>query len=624
MYNNYENKARSYAGVPYDDINWYDVVGQPFGIASYFNAIVFGDANNIVDTKGAMAVGGNFVSSRGLSLAYGDDGKLLGTGYSPDFVRFLVGRNVAMQGPLVVIGHVVAGGNFRAASGSTYMIEKDGTAEQVKELTDLYQANGGSKYWRLSDRDTHYAVSSYDVPRYIPAARIGADVEQFFANAKESISYYHECITGLQPNGTVTEHFHELILRGNDPVQNVFLIDVSPNGILNKEIRFEIPEGSLAIVKFKTGNNAHLQYGLWGDKRNANHTLYVFEDAKNIFMEVPAAIWGSILAPQAMYHAHQTGGNVNGNAALGAFAVAATSGFEFHLYPFVGGVVCMKMEPMPPEVPEEIPPRPLPTPQPAPQMPLPTPPRPMPAPQPMPPRPMPAPQPMPPRPMPTPQPIPPRPMPTPQPIPPRPMPAPQPIPPRPMPAPQPIPLRPIPAPRPIPSTPAPCPTCPTQQPCPMPIPSPEAIICPPCRECPPPIIPILCPTCPIPAPCPVCPEPITLIEFQPFPIPIPVACPEQECCQECLIIPGTIFGCIWGCSCCCDHEWEVKLYKICNEKKVLLHCIKMCSCGCFQFHVPYDGCYLLVICPVGQGKNSKTCRPMLTLKNVGVTNLMFE
>ena len=45
-----------------------------------------------------------------------------------------------MQGPLVVIGHVVAAGNFRAASGSTYMIGKDGSADQVQELKRLYQA----------------------------------------------------------------------------------------------------------------------------------------------------------------------------------------------------------------------------------------------------------------------------------------------------------------------------------------------------------------------------------------------------------------------------------------------------------------------------------------------------
>ena len=51
MLNDQRNGSFSYAGIPYEDINWYDIAGQPFGIASYFNAIVFGDANNIVDTK---------------------------------------------------------------------------------------------------------------------------------------------------------------------------------------------------------------------------------------------------------------------------------------------------------------------------------------------------------------------------------------------------------------------------------------------------------------------------------------------------------------------------------------------------------------------------------------------
>lgn len=523
MNNNYDNDT---AGIPYNDIVWYDVVGQPFGTASYFNAIILGDANNIVDTKGAMAVGGNFVSPRGLTLGYGNDLKLTGTGYSPDLVRFLVGQNVAMQGPLVVVGHVVVGGNFRAAKGSTYMIGKDGSPDQAQELTDLYQANGGSRYWRLSDRNTHYAVSSYDVPRFIPAGRVDADTQRFFTDARESLMEFHDCIVDLEPNGTVTEHFHEWILRGTDPRQNVFLIDVRPGGILNKEIRFEIPEGSLGIVKFRTGNNAHMQYGLWGAERLAERTLYVFEDATNIYMEVPAAVWGSILAPQAMYHAHQTGGTVYGNAALGSFAVSPTSGFEFHLYPFVGGVECRVEVPAPPEMPEEVP---VPTPPPAPA------------------------------------------------------PAPRPTP---KPAPKPIP-------KPTPK-PAPCPPCPEPEPCP------EVEECPPCKECPP------------------CPEAITRIEIKPVPIPIPIE--EKEECEIELIKPGIIFGCIWGCSCCHNHEWEVSLYKNCGDKRVLLYCIRVCNCGCFEFEVPYDDFYYLKVCPVCR-KSKGSHRPLLSLKNVGVANL---
>ena len=562
MLNNQRNGSFSYAGVPYEDINWYDIAGQPFGTASYFNAIVFGDANNIVDTKGAFAVGRDFVSPRGLTLAFGNDGNLVGTGYSPNFVRFLVGRNVAMQGPLVVAGHVVAGGSFKAAGGSTYMIGKDESDIQVDELKALYQAAGGSRYWTPGDRGTHYIISSYDVPRFIPAGRIEADTAGFFNDARESIGYYHECITSLSANGTVTDNFHEKILRGNDPVQNVFIIDARPNGILNKEIRFEISEGSIAIVIFRTGNNAHLQYGLWGEERLANRTLYVFEDARNIYMEVPAAIWGSILAPNAMFHGHQTGGHVSGNVALGSFAVDAGSGFEFHLYPFVGGVLCEALAPAPPEAP---PPRPMPSP---PRIPTP---------------------------------------------------APEPL----TPAPAPI-LVPPPSAQPI----VECPPCPTPEPCPI-CPAPEP--CPPCPACP---TPEPCPTCPTPEPCPTCPPAETRIEYRPYPVKIPVPYRSirtrvvyrklivKEKAKDCRIISGKIIGCIWGCACCHNHEFIIKLYKVCDEEKIELYCEKVGPCGCFEFDVPYDDCYVLEVCPLSNKRRNINCKPMLTLKNVGVSSLM--
>ena len=550
MINNNGREARFQAGVPYDDIVWYDVVGQPFGTASYFNAIVFGDANNIVDTKGAMAVRGDFVSPRGLTLGYGNDLKLTGTGYSPNLVRFLVGGNVAMQGPLVVIGHVVAGGNFRAANGSTYMIGKDGTSNQVQELTRLYQANNGSRYWRLSDRDNHYLVSSYDVPRYIPASRIDADVSNFFEEARESIMDFKNCIVGLTPNGTATQHYHEWILRGTDPQQNIFVIDVRPNGILNKELRFEIPEGSRGIVILRTGDHAHLQYGLWGAEHLANHTLYVFEDAKHIHMEVPAAIWGSILAPAAMFHAHQTGGTVSGNAALGGFAVSPTSGFEFHLYPFVGGVVCGEQLPS-------------------------TPPQPAPRPEPTPPRPQPAPR-------------------------------PEPLPPRPQPVPRPQPICPSCEECPPPVIPLPCPKCPEIKP---------AAPCPPCEKCKP------CPPC---EECKPCPPNETTIIIEPVPVPVPVLVEEDKCRKECPIEAGLIFGCIWGCSCCHNHSWEIKLYKACGERKKLMHCVNIYGCGCFEFRVPYDDYYRMEVCPIGANANAITCKPALTLKNVGVKSLLID
>lgn len=451
-------------GIPYDNIIWQDVPGNPFGTAGNFNAVIFGDANNIVDMKGAFAVGGSFYSPRGLSLNFGNNPQL--PEYTPDNVGFLVGGNITMNGSLVVIGHVVVNGRFRAASGSTFLIGKDGNSDQIDELKYLYEANGQSQYWTPSDRGSHYIISSYDTPHYLPANRIDADVSGFFQDARESVENYKECIEELPVNGSVEEDFHEWVLIGDDPELNVFVLDRRPNGLINKGIRFDVPDTSTIVVRLQTGINAHLQYGLLGSEAQASKTIYVFEDATNIYMEVPAAIWGSFLAPGAMLHGHQTGGHITGNVALNSFAVSANSGFEFHLPVFDGLVFCNNISdlidkrPIPVES-EPIMEEPLPV-QPAPVVPEPIIEEPLPV---------------------QPTPI------TPEPIFPTPMPA-RPRQERPIPAlpnGRSQPVRPEPS-RPTPVIPA--------KPTPMPIerPRPEPI---PCPEC---------PKCPEPEPCPECPE----------------------------------------------------------------------------------------------------------------------
>lgn len=624
----YDNRSLA-IGIPYDDINWYDIDGQPFGRARNFNAIVFNDANNIIDISGAFAVGGNFYSPRGLSLAFGTGSKLLDTGYNPYDVRFLAGGSVNTSGPLVVVGHVVGEGPFYLAKGSTYLIGKDDdNPDQLEELKYLYQRAGGSRYWTPTDKGDHYIVPSYDVPRYIPASRVYADVPKFFRDARASIDAYKECIENLEVNGTVINNNHELILRGNDPLQNVFFIDVSPNGLLNKGIRAEVPPGSLVIVKLRTGEHAHLQYGLYGEEQRANHTLYVFEDAKQIHMEVPADFWGSILAPQAMFHGHPTGGHVSGNVALGSFAVNPNSGFEFHLFPFVGGLECQGLLPeteIPvPEIPTpEIPTPEIPTPE------IPTPPIlecpicpdcpeiiPCPVPQPCPtPEPCPA-----PLPCPTPEPCPiPEPCPVPPPCPICPTPEPCPVP-LPCPTPEPCPVCPTPEPCPVPPpcpTPEPCPVCPpcpTPEPCPVPPPCPTPEPCPICPPCPTPEPCPVCPPCPTPQPCvcPICP-----------PCPPPRPCPPCPPCPPCDILSGLIEGRIWDCQCCQKHSWDIKLYQCIGGKEHLLACAKISCCESFVFEVPFEGCYLLRVCTMKRS-NTMKCKPALVFNNIGVDSLMVE
>jgi choice-of-anchor A domain-containing protein len=582
--NIYTNETKVSSGLPYDNINWYDVEGQPFGSASGFNVIVFNDANNIVDIEGPVAIGGNYYSPRGLSVGFARDSRFKEIGYSPDLVRFLVGGNVSMTKPLVVIGHVVAGGGFRAGNGSTYLIGKDGTTDGIPQLKVLYQANGGSQYWTPTDKGDHYIVPSYDVPRYIPASRVNANISKFFSDARESIGYYKNCIEALTPNGTVVDNYHELILRGNDPVQNVFLVDVSPNGLINKGLRAEVPQGSTVIVRLKTGPNAHLQYGVYGESSKANRTLYVFEDATNIYMEKSSDFWGSILAPQAMFHAHPTGGHVSGNAALGSFAVNANSGFEFHFYPFVGGIKCQAVSPAP-EVPVPVPEQPAPTcPE---ETPCPTP--------------IPCPE-----------------CPTPKPCP-APVVCPAPIVcPEQVSCPKPEPCKECPTPEPCPV----CPTCPAPIVCPTPIPCPECPKPEPCPTCP------VCPECPKPEPCPACP----VCPECPKPEPCPVcptcpecpACPECPVCEECLIKCGVISGCIWGCCCGKSHQWDVKLYQRCDDMDTLLFWVPIDCEGKFEFLVPYEGYYILKIRMAENCCKSYWCKPMVSLTNIGVSDFMVE
>lgn len=406
----------------------------------------------------------------------------------------------------------------------------------------------------VSDKGDHYVVPSYDVPRYIPASRIGADLPLFFQNARQGIEDYMSCIENLPVNGTVVDNIHELVLRGSDPNQNVFLIDVSPNGLLAKGLRAEVPDGSLVIIRLRTGSDAHLQYGLYGEESKADRTLYVFEDANNIYMEKSSDIWGSILAPQAMFHAHPTGGHVSGNAALRSFAVNAASGFEFHYFPFAGGLTCGETPEQQPEV-SPAPPAPAPTCPPCPE---------------------------------------------------------------PEPCPE-CPTCPEPEPCPACPEPEPCPTCPEPEPCPV---CPEPEPCPECPACP---EPEPCPECPACPECPTCPEcPDASTEYVVYPIPIPVPVEEPAACPECLIKPGSIMGCVWGCCCCRTHEWDVKLFKVCDDTKRMLFCQRIVGYGCFEFKVPYEGCYLIMVCPAGRTLFGSSCKPIVTLKNIGVSNFMLE
>lgn len=100
---------------------------------------------------------------------------------------------------------------------------------------------------------------------------------------------------------------------------------------------------------------------------------------------------------------------------------------------------------------------------------------------------------------------------------------------------------------------------------------------------------------------------------------------EIECCPEvpdCKVVCDLIMGCIWPNDCCKSYKWEVKLYVLENSYRKLLYCEKIESYGCFKYHVPYKGEYLLCVCPLFRSRRG--VRPLVTLNNVGVEKLIVE
>ena len=80
----------TYTGVPYQDLRWQEVEGQPFGIGAGYNGLILGDLENIIDAEGAIAAAGSITSDRGMSVAFGREGQPA-IPYDPFAVRFLAG-----------------------------------------------------------------------------------------------------------------------------------------------------------------------------------------------------------------------------------------------------------------------------------------------------------------------------------------------------------------------------------------------------------------------------------------------------------------------------------------------------------------------------------------------------
>ena len=162
-----------------------------FGDLLDWNGVVFGDANNIIDLEGSLAVGGSFSSPRGLSVnggAYGSQN------LTTEDVAFLVNGNVNISGYGSVWGQTVVGnadgntyhlsnvtpsattnGQFAVADSSRYFADAKNTAYAVKAAVDALPVNGVchaayGTYTFVGDADAKtlvYNVDDANISSYI-------------------------------------------------------------------------------------------------------------------------------------------------------------------------------------------------------------------------------------------------------------------------------------------------------------------------------------------------------------------------------------------------------------------------------------------------------------------------
>ena len=262
-----------------------------FGDLLDWTGIVFGNASNIIDLEGTLAVGGDFTSTGGLSLNSGVNGMQPA---STEDVAFLVNGNVAITGYGNVYGQTVVG----KADGNTY---------HLSNVTPSDTTNG-----------------TYTV----------ADAGKYFADAERTAYAVKTALNALPVNGTCEAAYGTYTFVG-DPDEDVLVYNVADTNISRYLFDFTIAEGQTVVVNLTAPGKIDFTNG--GVKINGSMAT---EDLRrynrNIIFNVTNAteitmtsgeLYGILLAPDATLTGK--GGNVCGTSILNG--LTGSNGFELHV-----------------------------------------------------------------------------------------------------------------------------------------------------------------------------------------------------------------------------------------------------------------------------------------------------
>ena len=261
-----------------------------FGDLIDWAGIVFGDASNIIDVEGTLAVGGSFNSARGLSINNGAYGQ---NPASTDDVAFLVGGNVNISGYGNVCGQTVVGD----ANGNDY------------RLTNVMAS---------ATTNGQYTV---------------ADSASYFAAAKSTASAAQSAVNALQVNGTCEAAYGTYTFVG-DPDADTLVYNVDDAVINSYLFDFTIADGQTIIVNLTASDKIELKNGAFringsmepDDLRSYNRNIIINVPNATAIEMATCELYGILLAPNA----DLTGSNaaVSGTSVLNG--LTGLNGFELH------------------------------------------------------------------------------------------------------------------------------------------------------------------------------------------------------------------------------------------------------------------------------------------------------
>ncbi len=177
----------------------------------------------------------------------------------------------------------------------------------------------------------HVYPVTFDEHGNVPADGSGVT----FADLHADLIAESAQVGALADRGVVTKELlpgRRLVLVGNDPVLNVFNLDMPPGGLSGAVLDITAPPGSTVLVNVH-GDDLRIKntaMHLTGVTRDT--VLFNFPEATQVVF-TGFTLTGSLLAPHAS--AVLSGGSVEGRAVFGGDVYAHT-GFEFHNYPFSG------------------------------------------------------------------------------------------------------------------------------------------------------------------------------------------------------------------------------------------------------------------------------------------------